>query len=50
MDSFYKEIIEDRIKYLEKLKAREDESDTSRQCLSFIITELNMIISVAENT
>ena len=46
----YKKIIEDRIKQLEKYMARENESQSSRQCLSFIITELNMIISVAENT
>ena len=36
-------IIEDRIKYLEKLMAREDESDKSKQLLSFIIEELYLI-------
>ena len=36
-------IIEDRIKYLDKLMAREDESDKSRQLLSFTIEELYLI-------
>ena len=46
----YKKIIEDRIKQLEKYMAREYETQSSRQLLSFIIEELNMIITVAENT
>ena len=40
----YKKIIEDRIKQLEKYMARENESESSRQLLSFIISELKDLL------